>query len=169
VDSRPIPSFSKLLTFGTRTSLPGLSGKLILAWADSKKHRETNGRAPRGGRSPLSAVLRRTVSRFAREIRQDHGLLDRPTAERLSRLLKAALTARNKPGRKATPEVLRAVELRRSGTPWPKIYSAVIPNFWSLSYPDRFWRSRKLRDAVSAHFRRRRQTASAKRPSEKKC
>ena len=110
----------------------------------------------------LSTPLRRAVTRFAKEIRQGHGLLDRSTADRLSRLLRASLTARRKPGRKSTAEVLKAVELRKQGVPWPKVYSEVIPNYWSLSYPDRFWRSHKLRDAVNAHLRRRRQSIRAK-------
>jgi hypothetical protein len=57
--------------------------------------------------------------------------------------------------------------LRGQGLKWPKVYAVVIPNYWSLSYPERFWRSHKLRDAVNAHLRRRRQSDCAKRPSEK--
>lgn len=115
----------------------------------------------------LPVPLRRAVTRFAKEIRQGHGLLDRPTADRLSRLIRTSVTARRKPGRKPSAEVLRAVELREQRTPWPKIFSEVIPSYWTLSYPDRFWRSHKLRDAVNAHLRRRRQSSHAKRPSEK--
>ena len=129
---------------------------------------DTVSRTPKATQSSgLPAPLRRAVTRFAKEIRLGHGLLDRLTADRLSRLIRASVTARRKPGRKPTPEVLRAVELRQQRIPWPKVYSEVIPNYWSLSYPDRFWRSHKLRDAVNAHLRRRRQSSRAKRPSEK--
>jgi len=125
-------------------------------------------RTPQVTQGPgLPQPLRRAVTRFAKEIREGHGLVDRPTADRLGRLLRASITARRKPGRKPSPEVLRAVELRQQRIPWPKVYSEVIPGYWSLSYPDRFWRSHKLRDAVNAHLRRRRQSIRAKRPSEK--
>ena len=100
------------------------------------------------------------VSRFAKEIRDDHGLLDRKTADSLTRLLKTSVTHRRKPGRRPTPEVLKAAKFRAQGVPWPKVYVQVFPGFWSLPFLDRFWRTKRLRDAVRARERRRQRRQS---------
>ncbi len=118
----------------------------------------------------LPAPLRKLAVQLAKQVRDAHGLLDRPTAERFSRLLRASVTKRRKPGRKTAAEVLKADELRATGVPWAKVYGELIPSYWRLSYPDRFWRSTRLRDAVRAHRRRRGtgQTRPSKRtPKEK--
>ena len=117
------------------------------------------GEAPAG----LSAPLRKLAVQLAKQIRQEHGLLDRPTADRFSRLLRASVSKRRKPGRKTAPEVLKAVGLRDKGVPWPQVCGELIPGYWKLSYPERFWRSTRLRDAVRAHRRRRAKAADRPR------
>ena len=112
------------------------------------------------GRASLPTPLRRMALRFAKEIRDEHGLLDRPTADCLVRLLRTSVVPRRKPGRPTSPEVLKAAHLRESKAPWAKIYSAAIPGFWNLPYLERYWRSSKLRDAVRAHVRRRAKVSS---------
>lgn len=94
---------------------------------------------PRPAKGPSRpAPLRRMAARFAKEIRDEHGLLDGETAEQLARLLKASVARRRKPGRRTSPEVLQALALRKQGVPWPKVYGQVIPGFWKLDLPERF-------------------------------
>lgn len=120
------------------------------------------------GKSPgsLPATLRRQVTELAKRIRKKHGPLDRDMADRAARLLKSSIVKRKKPGRKTTPEVLKAVELRREKKPWPTVFEAVIPGYWKMDYPERFWRTHRLRDAVRAHRRRNGQKALAERPPD---
>ena len=111
-------------------------------------------------RSPIPAPLRRAVTRLARDLRKEHGLQDRPTAERLARLFQAGITPRRKPGRKPTEAVLRAAALREKGIRWPQVYERVIPGYWSLPYEVRFCHAHKLRDAVGKYQRRRKTSGS---------
>ena len=123
-------------------------------------------RKPSGTRVPLPQPIRRDIGEFASGFRKKHGLLDRPTGERIARLLRASLTRRRSPGRPPTPEVLKAVELRQRDTPWPKIFPVVIPDYWNLPYEEQYCRRDKLRRAVGAYFRRRR-TKRSNREREK--
>jgi len=107
-------------------------------------------------RTRLAAPLRREVTEFAKRIRRDHGPLDRGDFERLTRLLRSAVVVRRRPGRKTSPEVLKAVELRAQKTSWSRIYGEVFPGYWGMDLANRHYRSHKLRDAVRAYLRRRR-------------
>ena len=136
--------------------------------AKSPDNRQPNSSGARGrSGSALPADLRKLVSQCAKQIRSDHGELDKATADRLSRLLRSSITPRRKPGRKPTPEVLRAVELRDRSVPWPMVFAELIPGYFAMDLANRSYRSGRLRDAVGAHLRRRRQKACQKRQSEK--
>ena len=76
----------------------------------SRGSRPNNDAAP-----PLPAPLRREVVEFAKRIRREHGALDRDVADRVVRLLRSSVVKRKKPGRKPTPEVVKAAELRSRG------------------------------------------------------
>jgi hypothetical protein len=117
-------------------------------------------------RTGLTGGLRREVTAFAKRIRVEHGPLERDVADRLGRLLRSSVAKRRKPGRKTSPEVLEAVELRGRGLSWSRIYGEVFPGYWSLDLAHRHYLSHKLRDAVRSHLRRRGRKGHANRPPE---
>jgi hypothetical protein len=68
----------------------------------------------------LSPDLVRAVSHFAKRLRASHAPIDRRNAERLARVLRAALIPHRKPGRKPSAPVLTAVRMRAKTLPGPK-------------------------------------------------
>jgi len=96
----------------------------------------------------------RSVTRFAKRLRARHSI-DRRTAEQFTRVLRAALIPRRKPGRKPTRRVLTAVRMRAEKIAWPEIYKALIDGFAELHPCERIHQTRKLRCAVAAFLKRR--------------
>ncbi len=119
-----------------------------------------------GTKVSLPQPIHRDIGKIASAFCKKHGLMDRATAERIARMVRASITPRRSPGRPPTPEVLKAVELRQRYTPWPKIFPVAIPEYWNLLYEEQYCRRDKLRRAVGAYFRRRR-TKRRKRRREK--
>ncbi len=115
-----------------------------------------SGRKLSSSRVPLAKPIRQYISQLASDFRKKHGPQDRRTGDRIARLFRSGITPRRSPGRSPTPEVRKAVELRQRGTPWPKIFPVVIPDYWNLLYEEQYCLRDKLRRAVSAYCRRRR-------------
>ena len=89
--------------------------------------------APRGSDPKVPEPLRRSASRLASEFRKENGVIDRPTAERISRLLKSGITRRRKVGPKPNSATVKAAKLLRQGVPWKLIYHEVIPGYSEMS------------------------------------
>ncbi len=94
------------------------------------------------------------MTRFAKRLHARHSI-DHRTAEQLTRVLRASLIPRLKPGRKPTRRVLTAVRMRAEKIAWPEIYKTVIDGFATLHPCDRIHQTRKLRRAVAAFLKRR--------------
>ena len=104
--------------------------------------------------APLPASVCKSVSRFAAEFCIEHGLQDHRTAERVSRLLKAAITPRRRKGRPVSAEVRRAADMRQQGAEWKAVYEAVIPGFDGMDKYERTYRTSRLRRSVKAYLKR---------------
>jgi hypothetical protein len=104
----------------------------------------------------LSPELVRAVERFAKRLRAKHAPMDRRTADQFARLLRAALVPRRKAGRKPTFRVLTALHMRAEKISWKEIYPAVIDGYAALHPCERIYHARKLRRAVAALVKRRR-------------
>ncbi len=89
----------------------------------------------------LPARLCQSVTRFAKELRKEHGLQDRSAADRIARLLRASITPRRPKGRPVTPQVRRAAEMRQQGAEWRVVYAAVFPGFSSMDKYERTCRT----------------------------
>ncbi len=113
-------------------------------------------RKPSGTRVSLPQPIHRDISELASGFRKKHGLQGRRLGDRIARLFRSGITPRRSVGRPATPEVLKAVELRRKKTPWSRVFPQVISGYWDLPYEKKYYRGDKLRRAVAAHLRRRR-------------
>ena len=113
-------------------------------------------RKPSISRVPLAKTIRQQVSQLASDFRREHGLQDCRLGDRIARLFRSGITPRRSVGRPASPEVLKAVELRRNNTPWSRVFPQVISGYWTLPYEEQDCRRDKLRRAVAAHLRRRR-------------
>ena len=122
----------------------------------SGEHDSASGRKLSSSRVPLPKPIQQHVSQLASDFRQVHGLQDRSTGDRIARLFRSGITPRRSAGRPASPEVLKAVELRRKKTPWSRVFPQVISGYWDLPYEKKYYRGDKLRRAVAAHLRRRR-------------
>ena len=117
-------------------------------------------------RVPLAKTIRQRVSQLASDFRREHGLQECRLGDRIARLFRSGITPRRTVGRPATPEVLKAVALRRKNTPWPRVFPQVIADYWDLPYEEQYCLRDKLRRAVGAYFRRRR-TKRSNRKREK--
>ena len=121
---------------------------------------------PSRDRVPLAKTIRQQVSQLASDFRREHGLQECRLGDRIARLFRSGITPRRTVGRPATPEVLKAVALRRKNTPWPRVFPQVIADYWDLPYEEQYCLRDKLRRAVGAYFRRRR-TKRSNRKREK--
>jgi hypothetical protein len=99
---------------------------------------------------------RQLLGRVARTIRRAAGEpIARSGAQRMARYLVSVLVPRRQPGRKATPEVLKAAALKQEGKPWRAIYPVVFEDYPQMPAYERSWRCHRLRRAVAASLKRR--------------
>lgn len=85
-------------------------------------------------RVPLAKPIRQHISQLASDFRKKHGLQDHRTGDRIACLFRSGITPRRSTGRPASPEVLKAVELRLKKTPWSRVFPQVISGYWDLLY-----------------------------------
>ena len=121
---------------------------------DAKTKSEYRVRSLKEARQPEPAPWHREVTRFASDLAELHGPFDRPTAERIARVLRAVLVPRKRPGRKPSKEVLLATELREKGVPWPRVYPQVFKGWERWPFAKRSYMRFNLRRAVAARRRR---------------
>ena len=106
--------------------------------------------------APIPAALCRAVTAFGKELYKRYGFQDRPVAERVGRLLRTYITRRRPSGRRSSPAVLKAMELRANGVPWCQVYAQVISGYWDKPKTEQTYQADRLRRAVAARERRRR-------------
>ena len=97
----------------------------------------------------------RTVTHSAANLRKRYGPVDRDTADRMTRIFRAAVMPRKPPGRKPSKEVLTAVDMLLQNRPWVEIYPEAIDGYSEMPFHMRNYRSYKLRRAVAAYMKRR--------------
>jgi len=104
---------------------------------------------------PLPDGMRQKVDSFAKDLRAQFGIVDRPIGQRLGRRLCSLITPRSKSGRPMTETVATAIGLRRKGWAWSDIYPIATHGFAQMEFYERSYRMTNLREAVRAHRRRR--------------
>ena len=149
-----MPVKSKSRNQVSESDAPDVQGEPVAGFGGEQA--AVSGRKLSSSRVPLAKPIRQHIGQLASDFRKKHGPQDRRTGDRIARLFRSGITPRRSPGRPPTPEVRKAVELRQRGTPWPKIFPVVIPDYWNLLYEEQYCRRDKLRRAVSAYCRRRR-------------
>lgn len=93
----------------------------------------------------------------ARAIRRGApGPIARSEAQIMARYLVSLMAPRRPPGRKPTPQVVKAVALKLEGKPWRAIYPLVFEDYARMPRYERNWRCHRLRRAVAASLKRRR-------------
>ena len=149
-----MPVKSKSRNQVSESDAPDVQGEPVAGFGGEQA--AVSGRKLSSSRVPLAKPIRQHIGQLASDFRKKHGPQDRRTGDRIALLFRSGITPRRSPGRPPTPEVRKAVELRQRGTPWPKIFPVVIPDYWNLLYEEQYCRRDKLRRAVSAYCRRRR-------------
>ena len=108
-----------------------------------------------GTKVSLPQPIHRDIGKFASAFCKKHGLMDRATAERIARMVRASITPRSARGRKPTQTVITAARLLQQKVPWSEIYVEVIPIFEDMPKYERECRTRQLRRNVNRFLRRR--------------
>ncbi len=112
-------------------------------------------RKPSGTKVSLPQPIRRDIGKFASGFRKKHGFMDRPTAERIARLIRISITPRSSRGRKPTQTVTTAARLLQQKVSWSQIYPVVIPDFEDMDKYERECRTGQLRRNVNRFLKRR--------------
>src|SRR5215471_1218958 len=116
----------------------------------------TSSRSPRD-RPKRSVPWRRVLRKTAAQLRETASEpIERLEAERMARYLVSVLVPRRRPGQKPSLQVLKAVELKQQGKPWPEIYPRVLADYETMPKYERSWMCFRLRRAVAANLKRRR-------------